>query len=30
MLKHARFLQNLEVTPIWPAETEPIVEVNNE
>lgn len=30
LLKHARFLQNLEVTPVWPAEPEPEVPADNE
>lgn len=30
LLKHARFLQNLEVVPVWPSEPEPVVEVNND
>lgn len=25
MLKHSRFLPNLQVKPIWPAEPEPVV-----
>lgn len=29
VLKHARFLQNLEVTPVWPPEPVPITEVNS-
>ena len=29
LLKHARFLQNLEVTPVWPPEPEPVQEVNS-
>jgi len=28
MLKHSRFLPNLNVTPIWPPEPEPVEEVN--
>jgi hypothetical protein len=29
MLKHARFLQNLEVTPVWPTEIVQVAEVNS-
>jgi hypothetical protein len=30
LLKHARFLQNLEVVPVWPVEPEPVAQVPNE
>jgi hypothetical protein len=30
ILKHARFLRNLEVTPVFPPEPEPVVEAEAE